>query len=252
MKRFFCFILVLLFAHSLFVSCICVSDNQFCMDEQNLISSDQKLQLESIGESLKSKHQVLLLVVTKNIPPSSDPEEYASSVYHDVIENHFSQDSTAKGGAVFLVDSVSRCWSVVYFGSISDLFRNEQLDSLEEKIYAHLSNDQYFDAFNSYYSFSESVIIQHSDELIPSSDFSVELLISSLFFGAIIALIVVLCLISQLKNASRYTAFNYVKPGSFHLTHSKDLFLYRTVTRRAKESKHSTSSGRSSGRSGRF
>ena len=75
--------------------------------------------------------------------------------------------------------------------------------------------------------------------------------------GLVIALIVFAVLMSQLKSVRvKREAQDYVREGSFHLTRSNDLFLYRTVDRRKIErdnddhGSHSTSDGGSAGGGG--
>jgi|GEM_PF-2804278 hypothetical protein len=53
--------------------------------------------------------------------------------------------------------------------------------------------------------------------------------------GLIIALIVVMTMKAKLKSVkNRNEASDYVREGSFHLTSSSDVYLYRTVRRVAK------------------
>jgi uncharacterized protein len=75
--------------------------------------------------------------------------------------------------------------------------------------------------------------------------------------GLIVALIVILILRGQLKSVRyRAAASDYIKPGSMKVTVSRDMFLYRTVSRRPRPKSNSSSgfSGGSRGSrgSGRF
>ena len=72
--------------------------------------------------------------------------------------------------------------------------------------------------------------------------------------GIIIAAIVAFVLTSQLKSVKMKPHANeYVKQGSMNVTHSQDIFLYRTVTRTARpKNDSSSSSGGSSGGVSRF
>lgn len=66
--------------------------------------------------------------------------------------------------------------------------------------------------------------------------------------GIIVGLIVALVLKGQLKSIRRQTRANdYVKSGSMHVTHSRDIYLYRKVTSRPKETNKSSGSGSGSG-----
>jgi len=72
-----------------------------------------------------------------------------------------------------------------------------------------------------------------------------------------VAGISVFVMASQLKSVRPQTAArNYMKPNSLNLTVSRDLFLYRTVTRTPRPKSNSSSGGRGSSgggsRSGSF
>lgn len=70
-------------------------------------------------------------------------------------------------------------------------------------------------------------------------------LIVALVAGVIVALIVVLCLRSQLKSVRfNRTAENYMVEDSLRLTQSTDLFLYQTVTRVQKPQNNQNRAGK--------
>ena len=88
-------------------------------------------------------------------------------------------------------------------------------------------------------------------------------LLISLGVGLVAALIVLGILFAQLKSVgTERRAKEYVRDGSFHVTRSRDVFLYRNVTRRKIERNHSGSGGsrthrtsggrRAGGRTGSF
>lgn len=68
---------------------------------------------------------------------------------------------------------------------------------------------------------------------LESIDWTVVLI--SIGIGLLIGLITVLVMRSQLKSVRpKNAAADYVVPGSFRLRHSRDIFLYRNVTRTAR------------------
>ncbi|MBQ7810328.1 MAG: hypothetical protein IJ346_05120 [Clostridia bacterium] len=82
-------------------------------------------------------------------------------------------------------------------------------------------------------------------------------IVFSLVAGFVIALISVLVMKGKLKSVRRQPAAkDYLVPGSMNVTSSRDIFLYRNVTKRAKpkessgSSTHTSSSGRSHGGGG--
>ena len=79
----------------------------------------------------------------------------------------------------------------------------------------------------------------------------------SIGIGVILAFVIVGRMKAQLKTVRfQAAAGNYVKDGSMNITESRDLFLYHTVTKTAKEksssgsSTHTSSSGRTHGGGG--
>jgi len=53
--------------------------------------------------------------------------------------------------------------------------------------------------------------------------------------GVIVAIIVMLCIKAQLSSVHmQHAAKNYIKPGSFHLTTSREIYLYKKVDRQEK------------------
>ena len=64
-----------------------------------------------------------------------------------------------------------------------------------------------------------------------TEDTAIALLVC-LAIGLIVGLITVLSMRSQLKSVRpKNAAGEYIVQGSFHLRHSRDIFLYRNVTR---------------------
>ena len=75
-----------------------------------------------------------------------------------------------------------------------------------------------------------------------------ENIVIALIVGAVVGLIVVSTMKSKLKTVRpRREAHEYTRPGSMNVTVSRDLYLYRTVTRRPKPKDSGSSGGRSGG-----
>ncbi len=73
----------------------------------------------------------------------------------------------------------------------------------------------------------------------------------SLGIGLVIAFLIVNAMRMKLKSvAPNESAADYMRPGSMNVSESRDMFLYRNVTRRAKPKNNSSGGGRSSGGGG--
>ena len=130
------------------------------------------------------------------------------------------------------------------------IFKDKELDSIEDAIKGYLSDGDVYGAFNAFSDECETVLENYGKIQVKTSWIFV-----SLGIGVLIAFIVVLIMKSQLKSVRfQPKANNYLKQGSLNITESRDIFLYSTVVRTEKPKSNSSSSGSSSGggRSGSF
>lgn len=161
-------------------------------------------------------------------------------------------------GILFYVDLTTRQWDICAFGSGKKILTEDVLDLLEEEIQSPLEDGEYAEAFLGFASQMDYVLSLERDGTAYETPFPwVKYLLLALVIGLVVAGISVWVMASKLKSVHRQAAArNYLKDGSLDVTESRDIFLYRTVTRtpRPKESS-SSSGGRSNGsvgRSGRF
>ena len=118
------------------------------------------------------------------------------------------------------------------------------LELMGEELVPYLSEDDYYGAFAKFVERAEYDVIEASKFPYLGS------IVISLGVGFIIAFIVVTIMKGKLKTVrSCDDAHEYVRKGSFNLKHSRDLYLYSTVTRVAKP-KNTSNGGRSGGGGG--
>jgi uncharacterized protein len=126
-----------------------------------------------------------------------------------------------------------------------------------------LSDSEFAEAFRLFGTLCDDFITQartgdpYDDHNLPQEPYPVLMWVGiSLVVGLVVALIVTAIMRSKLKSV-RYKnqAMDYVRPGSMQVTESRDIFLYRNVTRRPRPKPSSSGGGRSSsggGTSGKF
>lgn len=166
-----------------------------------------------------------------------------------------------KGGedCVLLAVSITdRSYHFSTRGFAMDAFNDDAVENMENHLEKYLTHSEYYDACIEFAEISEDYLVGARNGNYYKAPFSIlsNVIIASII-GFLIALISVSVMKSKLKSVrSRYTASGYEKKGSMKVTNSRDIYLYRTVTRtrRAQNNSsggsHRSSSGRSHGGGG--
>jgi uncharacterized protein len=164
----------------------------------------------------------------------------------------------APSGVVLLyVVMEEREWYIHTEGDAAKYLTDAALDDIEDAIVPLLSEGDYYEAFMTYASLCDKYLTMGQEGNIYHGTFPWgQNIVIALIIGAVVGLIVVSSMQAQLKSVRpRREAHEYTRPGSMNVTRSRDLFLYRTVSRRPKpkDSSSGGSGGSSSGgRGGRF
>ena len=218
------------------------------VDEADVLTDSEEAELISVLDRISERQQydvTIVIVESVGIKPIS---LYAADIYE---ENGYGYGDDISG-TILLVSIKDREWYIASTGEGESVVTD--VDYLADTFLGYLSDGDYFEAFTIY--------AEEMDYLITSSrSFPLgTYLFVALVAGIIVAFIVVQSMKSQLNSVKAQTyAREYVRKDSFRLNHSRDLFLYSTVTRVAKPKNNqnnrgfSSSSGRSfSGGGGKF
>ena len=241
MKKICIFLLLLVMV----LGAISVSaSGEYLFDYENRISDPQKWVItEQLGAA--SRHYgVDIVVVTVSDFGGKSAKAYAESFYDS---NHFRDD-----GILLLISMTVREYYICTTGSCKSVFNNSALDELESAIVPFLKQG---DVASAVMAFGEKVEAALENPPAPQKEAFWKKPLICLGIGAVVALIVVLILIAQLKSVRRkHAAGDYIRPGSLQMTQMLDLYLYQTTTRVAKPQSSSSSSGGRShgGRGGKF
>ncbi len=205
------------------------------MDYENVLNdvSAFNSQLSALSE----EYDADIFVVTASSFGYKTAEEYADARW---------RDNGGENGILFLFSMTERQWYIYTAGSCIDVFDDYALDRMEEAVVSRLKAG---DTDGAVEAFIRTARLAFEDYAEAQASWVWKTPLICLGVGAVIGLIVVLVMASQHKNVHRQMqAADYVRPGSFHLTQSLDLYLYHTTTRRMKP-QNSGSGGGSSGRS---
>ena len=233
------------------------------VDDADILSDTEEIALEAkISEVIeKFDYSYDIVIHTTNSTGNKYIEAYADD-YYDY--NDYGYDSQ-RSGIIFVVDMGERYWHMGTTGKGISAFTDYGLEKIDDKIIGYLSDGDYYRCFykfveladdyiNQYETTGEAYDVRRSPGSSGSSstvrEGTGEVLFMSVFIGLIVALIVCLVMKSQLKSAKMQTnAQQYIRAGSFHVTNSREYFLYRNVTK-TKIDRDSGSRGGGSHRSG--
>ena len=217
------------------------------VDEADLLSDSEERSLEKHILEIIEKHdrKYDIAVVTVNSTDGKSAEAYADDYYDYNYYGYDSEDS----GLLLLVDMGGRNWHISTKGKGIRAFTDYGISQIGDKVASYLSDGDYYDAFKKFADQADSYIEKYEssgkayDVGNKPKDYG-QMLGTSFLGGLTIAIIVCLCMMGQLKTAVKQTAARvYVKNGSMRVNHSRDIFLYNTVSK----TKIETDSGSSGG-----
>ncbi len=214
----------------------------YVLDNAAILSSDKELAIEL--EKIIDKYGVDIVVLTVDSLDGKTATEYADDFYD---YNGYSED-----GILFLLSMEDRDWAISTKGYGITAFTDYGQDYIFEQMKSDLGDDNFDDAMSTFASQCKDFLEQaENDEPYDTNNKAGDpnynmVIIASVVFGLITALIVVLVLKGQLKSVKFNKNANlYIKSGSAKVTNSQDIFLYKTLTKTKIESDSSSGGGSS-------
>lgn len=240
-------VLFMLCAHGVF------AEKQYIHDEASVIADENEEILLSQMKEVGEKHGVDIVIVTNDEVDDDELVEYA--------DDYYDYGGYGEDGFLILLNPYTGSRYISTSGKAIDAF-DGNLSELSERSGEYFDNGEYSRAFSACIAVADELLTSEGNpDIFTTSEDSPDIfmgIIISLVFGFVIAFIVTGVMKSNLKSVSMQNAVSeYIKQGSFNLTRSRDLFLYRTVSKRARPKSssgsgtHRSSSGRSHG-GGRF
>ena len=218
------------------------------VDDAKLLTSSEKSELLSLLNDISERQDMDIVIVTVKSLNGKSPRAYA--------DDYYDRNGYDKDGILLLIAMDSRDYYISTSGYGITALNDSEINYISDRFVGDLSSGNYATAFRTYAELCDDYISEaKSGDPFP---FGKHLLVS-LVIGFVIAFIATAVMRAQLKSVrSKSGAADYIRSGSFCVTRSNDLFLYRRVTRRARpkdtgSSTHRSSSGRShGGRGGKF
>ena len=225
------------------------SDYWPVFDEPDLLTDSEESELIAKLENICSQKQMEVVVAAFETIGDYTPMEYADDFYD---YNGYGYGENRDGLVLIIVMDTSDWW-ISTRGSAITAFTDAGIEYIGEQIVPYLSDGDYYGAFNR---FAEQCVVfidqanagdPYDTHNLPKAPFNAGMaLVIAVVIGFIVGKIYTGSLKGQLKTVqAQSAAANYVKAGSLNVTNSRDFFLYRNVSKTAKESSSSGSGGSS-------
>ena len=207
-------------------------------DEADLLSSAEETQLAEKLDIISEQLDAQIVIMTV-----SSTDDSIDTFVEDVYDSMDMGYGETRDGVLLLVCMDDREYRILSNGFAGDAIGPDEIDAISDTIVSDLSDGYYVDAFTSF----ADECAYYLDGYLNGFPFNAgKNLVIALIVGIVVGLIVVLVLKNQLKSVRQQKQANvYIKPGSMQITLSRDLFLYREVSRTQKQSSSSSGSGSS-------
>lgn len=230
-------------------------------DLAGLLTEEENQSILQELDEISHRQKVDVTITTTNDLEGYSVRDYADTLYEMCKFGY----GSSHDGLMLLISMEDRDCYITTEGYGITAFTDAGIDYIIEEITPDLSDGNYAEAFEKFVSLSDDFITQaksgspYTSSTLPREPLSWIYLPVSLLIGFVFALIIVGGMKSGMKSVRRQAAAgSYVKKDSLHITASRDLFLYHTVTRtekpkdndRSGSSTHTSDSGRTHGGGG--
>lgn len=230
------------------------------LDMADLLTDSEEAALISKLDEISVRQNIDVVVATTADLEGYSVRDYADLLYEQCLFGY----GENKDGLMLVISMEDRDWYVTTCGYGITAFTDAGIEYIGDLIKSDLSDGNYADAFSSYAELCDEFITRarngepYDSGNLPRKPLSLVWIPIALVIGFVIAKIVVGSMKSKLKTVRKQAAASsYVKDGSLNVTESRDLYLYRTVTRTERpkndssgSSTHSSSSGTTHGGGG--
>ena len=216
-------------------------EEQLVFDEADLLSDSEEAALSDKLLDASHTYNAQIVIVTLASMDGGNIDDFVDYLY-DTMGFGYGADHD---GVLLLVCMDPREYRILSNGYASTAIGPDQIDTLCDFMETYLPNGHYVAAFNSFADQCGEFLEYYQ----MGSPFKVgKNLAISLAIGIISGLIVAFILKGRLKSVRKQdSARVYVKKGSMQLNYSRDIFLYRNVTRTKKQERVESSSSGSGG-----
>lgn len=224
------------------------AENYLVIDDSGLLTDHDVVKLEEVYGQYPATYGFTPVLVTTDSFGGLSAEEFAGEFYD--LQDY------PEDGILFLVSLEEGQWYILTNGECYHRISDWDAEAIGEELVPMLRDGACYAAFLRFPELAAEVYEANvpadgygEDEdtqvapAIPKKNYAKTIAICMLV-GMAIGGITVGVMASQMKSVrQKNTASDYIRPGSMHLTHSRDIFLYSHVSRSAKPKNTSSSGG---------
>ncbi len=214
----------------------------FVLDEANILTADQRNQLEQLGKEISETFPCNVYAVT--VESFSDLN--AAGMFEAAEQYYLTNglgSGTEKNGLMLMLSMADRDYAILAYGSYGHMaFTDYGKTVLEENFLDNFRENDWFGGFFDLFSDSKQFLQKaaagtpvdnYPSQREPIKRFSFLSVFIGLVIGALVSLIVGAALKAKMRSvAVAATAQSYLTTEGVHLTGSSDTFAYSTQTRR--------------------
>lgn len=238
MKRLISFALALMLCASLAICAFAVDKSERLYDGADLLTTSEENAIRTRLDEVSEKYDVDVVIVTVDSVGIQTPADFS--------DDYYDGNGYGKDGVMLLISMEERDWDILTNGMCNDAMGATERENIGELITIYLSDELYADAFETYIDECEYYIDGHINGFPFEGGIT---FVISLVIGLVVALIVTSIMKGQLRSVrANDTATEYVKQGSMNVRVSRDIFLYRHISRTKRPESNSSSSSGGGGR----
>ena len=241
-------ILTLLFS---LILCLCIvtpafaaqtdgfaSEYERVQDLAGLLSGNEESLLVTKLNELSERQKMDIVVLTTDTLDGKTPRDYADDIYD---YGNFGYGES-KDGALLLISIEDNDWYISTCGYGITVFTDAGIEYIGKQIKGDLSDGNFAGAFDKFADLCDDFITQartgepYDVKNLPKEPLSLIWIPIAIVVGFVLSLIIVGNMKAKLKTVRfQAAASNYIKDNSLNINERRDLFLYNTVTRTAKQ-----------------
>ena len=232
MKKTVIFLMVLVLLACAAVPALAAEDQPSRLqDELNLLTYHEKLEVESALDEVSDRYDMDVVIITTTYSGDRD--------LLDVTKSRYISSGYQKDGVILLINMYDQSWAIQPMGRARKAFTEVGRNYIGDKVEPKLSDGEYGEALLRFAQLSDQFMAQASTgepyDLwnLPKDPYPVWVWLAvSLVVGLVVALLTTGIMKAKLRSVrAKNQASDYVRPGSMQVNVSRDIYLYRNVTR---------------------
>ena len=218
------------------------------MDMASLLTDSEAARLIDRLDEISVRQKMDIVIVTTNDLEGSGVMEYADDLY-DYCKFGYGD---SRDGLLLLISMEDNDWWISTCGYGITVFTDAGIEYIGKKIVPYLSDSDFAGAFDAFIDQCDDFITQARTDKpydisnLPREPLSRGWIFVSLISGLLLSLFTVVKMKNKLKTVrAQAAADSYIKPGTLNINDSREMFLYRSVTRTQKPKNNSSGGGSS-------